>query len=540
MITSTRVRKEWRVSTSHKRRNFQRPVGSSMMLAVLALLCLAPVGCDMDSFMDPSEVGRWENTPVLLPIIERLDVIDEPMQDIPGLSQIRSEDLIPEIREYELGAGDLLTFTIFELITPNVETIVTRRIDELGFVRLPVIGQLKCAGLTTKQLEQRIVDILDPAILRNPTVSVIVQEGRQKTFSVVGGQATGTYQIVQNNFRLLDALAISRAPTSGMDHVYVIRQVPLLREVEEGYNPQDIEPGAHKPPLHKTGETPTGAVPGEAPATDKPALDPAKLIESLSKGLDDKGAEKPKDDKKPAEGEKPKEGEKPAAPQLGGALEPGQSAEGRFVNLNGKWVWVEGKAGEGAAPAAAAAKGEPATDLPGDSTLPPPDQMVTQRVIDIDADALVRGEAKYNIVIRAGDIVRLPAQDLGNVYIGGHISRPGTYALPGERTLTLKQLIMSAGGLAPTAIPERVDLTRRLGKNQEATVRLNLRAIFEGVQPDIYLKKNDTINIGTNAVASFAAVVRNSFRFSYGFGFLLDRNFGSDVLGVAPSDRARR
>lgn len=536
------VRKECRVSTAHNSR-IQGMAGLAAML-LLAVATLGLSGCDMDSFADPSEIGRWENTPVVLPIIERLDVIDEAEEEIVGLSQIRSEDLVPEIREYEIGPGDLLTFTVFELVTPNVETVVTRRVDELGFVRLPVIGQIKCSGLTTKQLEQRIVDILDPAILRNPTVSVVVQEGRQKTFSVMGSNATGTYQIVQNNFRLIDALAISRASLDRVDNVYVIRQVPLLREVEQGYTPEDVEPGEHRPPLRPRGAAEGEVVPGQAPAgEDESTLDPAKLIESLSEGLDESA--KPADDaEQPAEQPAPSdEGDDAAAPRdqaprdggLAGALEPGDTEEGRFVNLDGKWIWV--KDDSSAAAAAEGGEGQPEAVEPGQ--LPPPDQMVTQRVIEVDADALQRGEARYNVVIRPGDLVRIPAPDVGNVYIGGHIARPGTYSLPGERTLTLKQLVISAGGLAPTGIPERVDLTRRLGRGQEATVRLNLRAIFEGVQPDIYLKPDDTINVGTNVFASFASVIRNSFRFSYGFGFLLDRNFGSDVLGVAPSDARR-
>ncbi|QNN23007.1 hypothetical protein HED60_12260 [Planctomycetales bacterium ZRK34] len=525
---------------------------TACLLAMLGLSLGLLAGCDMDSFGDPSEVGRWENTPVVLPIIERLDVIDEDEEQIAGLSEIRSEDLVPEIREYEVGPGDMLTFTIFELITPNVETVVTRRVDELGFVRLPVIGQLKCAGLSSKQIEQRIVDILDPAILRNPTVAVIVQEGRQKTFSIIGGAATGTYQIVQNNFRLLDALAIARAQVTGLDHVYVIRQVPLLREVEQGYNPEEIEPGTHLPPLapkEKSGESmPDNSA---APAGDEKSgemLDPAKLIESLSEGLDESqkkpDADKPAEPKPaPAPEKKAEQGAPapvaPGSPGMAGALDEQADGEGRFVNINGKWVWVKTEE----APAEAAAAGGddvlmPQAVEPGQ--LPPPDQMVTQRVIEVDAEALERGEARYNIVIRPGDVIRIPFNIAGNLYIGGHIARPGTYNLPGEKTLTLKQLVISAGGLGPVAIPERVDLTRRLGKGQEATVRLNLRAIFEGVQPDIFLKSNDTINVGTNAYANFASVIRNSFRFSYGFGFLLDRNFGSDVLGLSASDQARR
>ena len=32
-------------------------------------------------------------------------------------------------------------------------------------------------------------------------------------------------------------------------------------------------------------------------------------------------------------------------------------------------------------------------------------------------------------------------------------------------------------------------------------------------------------DIGTNALAPFIAAIRNGFRFTYGFGFLYDRNF---------------
>jgi hypothetical protein len=44
-------------------------------------------------------------------------------------------------------------------------------------------------------------------------------------------------------------------------------------------------------------------------------------------------------------------------------------------------------------------------------------------------------------------------------------------------------------------------------------------------QPDIYLKPNDVIFVGTHFIAPFLAAVRTSFRITYGFGFLYDRNF---------------
>jgi hypothetical protein len=67
---------------------------------------------------------------------------------------------------------------------------------------------------------------------------------------------------------------------------------------------------------------------------------------------------------------------------------------------------------------------------------------------------------------------------------------------------------------------------------RQATIRINMRAIAEGTQPEILIKPDDRINVGTNLWAFPLAVVRNGFRASYGFGFLLDRNFADEVFGV--------
>ena len=63
-----------------------------------------------------------------------------------------------------------------------------------------------------------------------------------------------------------------------------------------------------------------------------------------------------------------------------------------------------------------------------------------------------------------------------------------------------------------------------------------MRAIAEQSQPDIFIKANDRIVVGTNFWAFPLAVIRGGFRSSYGFGFLLDRNFGNDVFGAPPSN----
>jgi protein involved in polysaccharide export with SLBB domain len=174
-----------------------------------------------------------------------------------------------------------------------------------------------------------------------------------------------------------------------------------------------------------------------------------------------------------------------------------------------------------------------ASDVPSSDAVP----LVTQRILEIPTKQLLAGVAEYNIVIRPGDLISVPPPEQGFFYISGPGSlRGGSFVLPSVGRMTLKQAIASSGGLGPIAIPERVDLIRRIGRDREGMVRLNLRAIYEGTQPDIFLKPEDQVVIGTNFWATPIAVVRNGFRVSYGWGFLLDRNFGNDVFGAPPSN----
>jgi hypothetical protein len=162
--------------------------------------------------------------------------------------------------------------------------------------------------------------------------------------------------------------------------------------------------------------------------------------------------------------------------------------------------------------------------------------LVLERVIEIPYKRLSHGDNSYNVVIRPGDQIFVDGPPVGIVYIDGQILRPGVYNLPTTDELTLSRLIAAAGGLSSLAIPERVDLIREVGEHREATIRLNLAAIRRRTEPDIYLKPNDHIIIGTNFLAYPLAIVRNGLRANYGFAFLLDRNFGNDVFGAPPSN----
>jgi protein involved in polysaccharide export with SLBB domain len=122
-------------------------------------------------------------------------------------------------------------------------------------------------------------------------------------------------------------------------------------------------------------------------------------------------------------------------------------------------------------------------------------------------------------------MVIVPMPVTGEYYIDGHVNRTGVYSLT-ARNITLKQAIAAAGGLDQLAIPStHTEIIRRIGQDKEVFASVDLDKVFSGQQPDIYLKPNDIVRVGTNAFAPFVAAFRNGYRITYGFGFLYDRNW---------------
>jgi len=102
--------------------------------------------------------------------------------------------------------------------------------------------------------------------------------------------------------------------------------------------------------------------------------------------------------------------------------------------------------------------------------------------------------------------------------------------------MTLKMAIAAAGGLGPLAWPKRCEVVRRIGREKEEIVRVDLDKIARGEQPDFFIKPNDLINVGTHATSRWRAILRNAFRATYGFGFVYDRNFAyKDYWGTTYS-----
>lgn len=475
-------------------------------------------GCtNWDSYFDPSVTGRWEHTTTRVPVLERIATIEDEPDQFVEYSDIRPIDLIPEAEAYRLGAGDSLIISVYDIIVPGTPQTERRVIDQTGYIEFPQLGRFYVSGLTEDEvrqmIERRAGDFVD-----SPLVSVTLESRRQQAFHLTGSvREPGPYGIPASDYRLLEALIAAGGIGETSKYVHVIRQVPLRSDVR--------------------GQAPAVA-PGAGPTETPSGEDLLNIIDDLSGqgGTSGGGGSLPT---RPAERlEQPVDAGQPEPfvdiietppPQAVTEVESAGQAFGasRWVFLNGQWVLGSGPT----------RVGTPTRGAGGDDYLALAGQMVTQRVIRVPVKPLLAGDARYNIVVRPGDIIRVPFPDAGNVYIDGEVNRPGVYQLPTSGRLTLMRAVTAAGGLSGIAIPERVDLVRMVGDDAQAMVMLDLRAITEGTQPDVYLKPDDRINVGTNFWAFPLAVARNGFRMSYGFGFLLDRNFGNDVFGPPPVSR---
>lgn len=101
-------------------------------------------------------------------------------------------------------------------------------VDNAGKINFPVLGELKVGGLTKKEAEQMIVEMLKPYITETPIVTVRMVNYK---ISVIGEVARpGTFTISNEKVNLLEALAMAGDMT-----VWGLRDnVRLIRESADG------------------------------------------------------------------------------------------------------------------------------------------------------------------------------------------------------------------------------------------------------------------------------------------------------------------
>ncbi len=108
-----------------------------------------------------------------------------------------------ENEEYRISANDLLQISVYE--EPDLAKTV--RVDAKGEISYPLLGNIKVSGLTSKELESKITELLIEDYLVNPQVSVFIKEYAR--ISILGQvNKPGSYEL-KSGITVMDAIALA-------------------------------------------------------------------------------------------------------------------------------------------------------------------------------------------------------------------------------------------------------------------------------------------------------------------------------------------
>ncbi|MCJ7642975.1 MAG: polysaccharide export protein [Candidatus Aminicenantes bacterium] len=123
-----------------------------------------------------------------------------------------------------------------------------------------------------------------------------------------------------------------------------------------------------------------------------------------------------------------------------------------------------------------------------------PDGSSTSLRISID-DLFLKGDAKLNVPMEAGDIVTVPVDKPVVVYVFGQVKNPGALQVKKSNIPTLLQAIAQAGGFTDRASKGGVIIKRKDETGKEKEIKVNVRSILKNKVKDVQLLENDTIYV---------------------------------------------
>ncbi len=143
------------------------------------------------------------------------------------------------IASYRLGSGDKLKISVYGQTDLNGDY----EIDGSGNIELPLIGQIKAAGLTVADFKRDLTTRLGNGFFVNPNVSVEVENYRP--FYIIGEvNKPGEYPYV-NGMSILNAVALAGGYTTRADDSSTyIRRNGQSKEIElPADETTKVEPG---------------------------------------------------------------------------------------------------------------------------------------------------------------------------------------------------------------------------------------------------------------------------------------------------------
>jgi polysaccharide export outer membrane protein len=164
-------------------------------------------------------------------------------------------------REYTIGPEDVLYVNVFEAQEMNREV----RVSASGEISLPLLGAVPAAGLTPRELEKKLEELLHQKYMKDPHVGVFVREMQSHPVSVMGAvRKPGTFQI-RGSKTLLEILSLAEGLAEDAGEEVIILRGGVQNNVTGSLSEKANDVTASSSPHSQEPEKPGGADAG----TDK-------------------------------------------------------------------------------------------------------------------------------------------------------------------------------------------------------------------------------------------------------------------------------
>ena len=151
--------------------------------------------------------------------------------------------------DYIVGAEDVLKITVYNY----TDLTTTERVSGEGIITLPLVGEIKVAGMTTDRVAKTIAEKLADGFIVDPNVSVFVVEFRSKKTIVMGQVNKPGVYMLSGNTTFLELLSIAGGLTKDAGGKATIKRkasdgprgegvitIDLKKLIEEGDTSLDV------------------------------------------------------------------------------------------------------------------------------------------------------------------------------------------------------------------------------------------------------------------------------------------------------------
>jgi polysaccharide export outer membrane protein len=137
-----------------------------------------------------------------------------------GLMAAMDARISAQMSNYIIGAQDVLSVSVFD--EPSLSGKYAVELD--GSLSFPLIGRVKAAGLSLRDLENEVRKRLAAGYFRNPQVTVAIEQYRSQRVFVVGAvKDPGSYSLT-GDMSLIEVLAKAGSTTDAAgDEVMIVR-----------------------------------------------------------------------------------------------------------------------------------------------------------------------------------------------------------------------------------------------------------------------------------------------------------------------------